>query len=98
MQQMQVPEEMKVNMDFQDESLPQSVKELRPLVWKDGDSFCCVLGSDPQLGIFGCGDTPTEALKDWDNHFQEWKDQPHDDKELELYIMETLNAKGKDAR
>ncbi|MCW3109949.1 MAG: hypothetical protein JWQ09_4455 [Segetibacter sp.] len=71
MEQLNVPEEMKVAIDYENEELPETVKTLRPLVFKEGDGFCCLLGPDPQAGVFGCGQTPREALDDWDKHLHE---------------------------
>lgn len=51
-------------------NLPPSVKMFRPLVFQDSDGVCVVFGPDPQEGIFGCGPTIEEALKDWDDHLK----------------------------
>lgn len=51
--QMNVPDSMKVKIDFENARLPESVKTLRPLFFEDGTGFCCVLGPDPQDGVFG---------------------------------------------
>ncbi len=66
MKQLNVPNEMKVPINYNGETLPQSVHALHPLLFKDGNSYCCVLGPDRQAGIFGVGDTPGKALWDWD--------------------------------
>lgn len=42
-----------------------ATQTIKPLVYKDGDSFCCLSGKDPEVGVFGCGDSPEEAIKDW---------------------------------
>lgn len=39
---------------------------LHPTVFHEGDAYCCILGEDPVQGVFGCGNTPEEAVKDWD--------------------------------
>ncbi len=48
MKQLNVPAEMKVDVDYSDKQIPESAKIFTPLVFKDGDSFCVVLGPDPQ--------------------------------------------------
>jgi len=55
------------------------------------DGICVVPGPDLQEGVFGCGSTTEEALKDWDDHL---KDRIGDHKEDEVarYIMDTLKA------
>jgi hypothetical protein len=74
MKQMDVPEEMKVEYNLDDWQVPVSAKILQPVLFKDGDSYCCVLGPDPTEGILGCGPTPDLALQDWDVHVRELLD------------------------
>jgi hypothetical protein len=61
-------------------------------------------GPDPLTGIFGCGDSPKEALWDWDGQLKEFI-QSHDaGNKIAAYIdevygkknmpFETPNAKG----
>lgn len=66
MKQLDVPSEMKINMDFADNKVPESARTFQPVLFKDGDSYCCVLGPNQQEGVYGCGETPIAALKDWD--------------------------------
>jgi hypothetical protein len=90
MKQMELPEEMKENIDYSDMNLPVSVRVLRPLVFKDGDSFCVVLGPDLQEGVFGCGKTANEALNDWNIHLKERMEQGDENDELANYIKKIL--------
>lgn len=39
---------------------------LHPTVFVEGDSYCCIWGPDPMAGVVGCGNTPDEALEDWE--------------------------------
>jgi hypothetical protein len=89
MKQMDLPDNMKVKIDFSDQSVPASVKVLKPLLFVDGNSYCCVLGEDPQAGVFGCGVTAHEALQDWDNHLKE-RIASRENDELTPYIKNTL--------
>ena len=91
MKQLDVPSEMKVNIDFADNKIPESVKTLQPLLFKDGDSYCCVLGPDPQEGVFGCGKTPIEALKDWDKSLKQRMKVKDKNDEVALYIHRVTN-------
>jgi hypothetical protein len=95
MKQISVPDEMRVDIDYSNKEIPESVKTFQPLLYKDGDSYCCVLGPDPQLGIFGCGDTPIHALEDWDKHLKEFQPKGESD-EVGMYIQETLKVSNKD--
>jgi len=94
MQQLTVPEEMKVDIDFSDKQLPDSVETFQPVLFKDGDSYCCVLGPDPQEGVFGCGPTPLDALKDWDKNLQERKKVTDKNDEVAAYIHRVINPDG----
>lgn len=89
---MNVEESMKVNIDFTAPDLPASARRLEPLVWKEGDSYCCVLGPDPEEGVFGCGDTPQEALADWDEHLAEHLATTTDENEVTRYVKDILRA------
>jgi hypothetical protein len=90
MKQLSVPDEMKVEIDYSSKEVPESVKTFQPLLFKDGNSYCCVLGPDPQLGVFGCGDTPFHALQDWDKHLKEYKPKDEND-EVAFYIQRIVN-------
>jgi hypothetical protein len=109
MKQFTVDESKKIEVDYNDNEIPESVRILKPLLFleeSEGElrAYCVVLGPDPQAGIFGCGDTPNEALQDWDNHLQEFKSQHEAGDEVAAYIdqvyekqnmpFETPNVKG----
>jgi hypothetical protein len=86
MKQMQVPEEMRVNIDFNEDDLPLSVIRFHPVVFRDGDSYCCLLGPNPSEGVFGCGKTAKEALLDWDINLQERIKEGNDNDEVTAYV------------
>ena len=65
-----------VPIDYDDNATPDSVKKTHPLLYKDGDSYNCILGPSAQAGIFGQGSTASEALSDFDKHFQELLEHP----------------------
>lgn len=91
MKQLEVPDDIKVTIDLNDKKVPDSVKTFQPVLFKDGNSFCCVLGPDPQEGVFGCGDTPIEALKDWDKNLQQRKEVTDKDDEVAAFIHRIIN-------
>ena len=39
---------------------------LRPQLYRDGNKWCALYGDDLQNGIAGFGDTPVEAMNDFD--------------------------------
>lgn len=73
MKQMKLPAEMIIPYDYEAPGVPESVKTLRPVMFKDRerdmgtscDGFCILLGEDPQVGIMGCGKCLEEAIEDW---------------------------------
>ena len=76
MEQMQANDLKVIPVDFNATTIPVSVRQTHPLVYEDGDAICCVLGPDPQRGIFGCGATVAAALADFDVHFNELLKHP----------------------
>ncbi|WP_205512819.1 hypothetical protein [Longitalea arenae] len=93
MQQMHVPEEDIITIDFDAGDIPASVREFRPMVFREADRFCCILGPDPEIGIFGSGTSIEEALRDWDNDFKRRIQnlQPAYN-EVDQYLQDTLNT------
>jgi hypothetical protein len=51
--------------------LAGAVAILHPVLFSEGDNYCCLLGPNPQEGIMGCGDTPVSAIADWENRLKE---------------------------
>jgi hypothetical protein len=45
------------------------VKTYNLIPFKDGDSWCVLLGKDIQSGICGFGETPLKAILDFNNNF-----------------------------
>jgi hypothetical protein len=92
MEQMNVEESMKVAIDFSEENLPKSAKKLQPLVFQEGDSYCCLLGPDPQAGVFGCGNTPIAAIQDWDSHLSRRLAHTSENDEVIQYVKDVYKA------
>jgi hypothetical protein len=68
MKQMDINENAKIYLNYNDPFLPETVRIFRPVVFKEGDSYCVLLGPDPQEGIFGCGNSAEKAVIDWEHH------------------------------
>lgn len=45
----------------------------RPSVEPDGDKWCALYGKNLQAGVAGYGDTPAEAMTDFDKNWREQK-------------------------
>jgi hypothetical protein len=93
MEQFNVPEELKIPINYQDETLPLSVQTLHPLVYQDGDIVAVVLGPNPEQGIVGRGATTAEAVIDWDRQFLHLIMNCKDD-EVTKYAIDTMSAAG----
>lgn len=93
MEQFKVSPDMhEVSVDFTAKEIPASAALFHPTVFLDGDSFCAILGPDRQSGIYGCGDTPEAAVRDWDVHLQEKINAKETNDEVGQYIQEVLAA------
>ncbi|MVT08493.1 hypothetical protein [Chitinophaga tropicalis] len=57
-----------VHVDYTTENIPDSVKNFRPTVFRDGDEYCCILGTEE--AVVGTGNTVEEAMNDWDRAYQ----------------------------
>jgi hypothetical protein len=96
MQQLNVPEEKKLLIDFDNNDLPEAVRIFQPLVFREGKSVFCVLGPNQEEGIFGAGQTINEALADWESNFKNRILSPDKEDEITTYILDKLNTSRKD--
>jgi hypothetical protein len=92
MQQMKPDGLETVDINFDDTTLPETVRRLRPLVWHDEAAFCVLLGPDASTGVFGCGPTVRDAMADWDGHIKELIKSPAPGNEITRYIKELMNV------
>lgn len=95
MKQMDVPEKIKVKIDFDDRSLTEAVRTLQPLVFKDGKTFCCVLGPNRLRGIFGCGNTVNIALEEWESNMRKRIIYPQPNDPVVTFVQDKLNESKK---
>lgn len=65
-----------VRIDYEAADTPESVKKTHPVLYVKGDGFCCLLGPDPNAGIYGCGKTVQLAMTEFDRLFQERLEHP----------------------
>lgn len=42
----------------------------RPVLSIDGNQYCALFGADLQSGVAGFGDTPEQAMQDFDNNWR----------------------------
>jgi hypothetical protein len=96
MEQMNVSEEQKVRFDFSPITLPGYVREFQPLLFKDGETFVAVLGPDLQTGITGKGNSPEEALLDWNKNIKERLRKADDNDSVTQFVMDSIHTHKKD--
>lgn len=93
MEQMNINPEIKIDIDFRNENLPESARQLEPVVFKEAGSFCCLLGPAPETGILGRGNTPEEAVIDWDMQVQKLIQNRPENDPVAQYVIDTLGTK-----
>jgi len=72
MKRMSIDKEIML-VDFTREDIPASVKNFQPSVYRDGEMYHCILGTERDTGIFGSGKSIDEAMVEWDHAYQEKK-------------------------
>jgi hypothetical protein len=90
-------EQMKIDPDAlmdisQQKPLSTAVRELQPALFREGSGFCCLLGPDPQAGIFGCGNTPEQAIADWSSNLKKRMAEPIGDDPVAQYVSDVFNS------
>lgn len=92
MKQMEIDEDKKVEVNFDADNLSMEMRELRPVVFRKGDAYCCLFGPDPQKGVFGFGCTADEALANWQHNLSERMLSASEDDEFAWYVHNALRA------
>jgi hypothetical protein len=92
MQQMNVPEEKKIELDFDDKSLPEAIRTLQPLLFREENSYCCILGPSMKEAVVGRGNTVLAALDEWESNMRKRIIYHRKDDEIAQFIMDKLNA------
>ncbi len=90
--QMKVDPVNVIPINYNDPFIPDSLQRFNPTLYKQGDFFCCILGPNPQQGIFGCGHSPDAAINAWNVHFLEQLSHPTADNEVMQYVLDHINA------
>ena len=92
MEQMKIATEKIVPIDYNAADLPVDIRELRPVVYQEEASYWCLLGPDPQRGIFGNGETVPDALEDWLSMLRKRLTDAGDDDEVANFVRDSLAA------
>lgn len=96
MKQMVISEEAVVHVNYESADFPATVRQFKPVIFKEKDSFCCILGPDKETGVFGCGRSVKEAIKDWDASFHKRLSNYKEDDEVARFLLDSLSVSKKD--
>lgn len=93
MEQFQVPPYMEViELDYKNQTHPRSIELFHPVVFRDGNTYCVLLGPNRETGVFGSGKTQEEAVIDWELQLREKINAEESDDEVGSYIQEVIAA------
>src|SRR5450755_1861194 len=66
----QLKPENLVPANYEDINFPPAFRAFKPIIFKESQLFCCLLGPNTRQGIYGFGQTPKDALTQWDEEFK----------------------------
>jgi len=90
MMQMNIDPELVVDFDFTRPEVNRTLKNLQPVVYKDGDQYSCLLGPDLEHGILGTGATPDAAIMQWEVNLQKRIQDPDENDEVAEFVIDSL--------
>jgi hypothetical protein len=88
--QLTIDPELIVNYDFTAADVNRTLKNLQPVVYRNGDTYNCLLGPSLEEGILGTGSTPELAIFDWEVKLKERIQNPAEDDEVSEFVIDTL--------
>ena len=91
-----IDQEALVDMDFTAADVDRILKTLQPVVFKDGEQYCCHLGPDMENGIMGTGSSPEAAIEDWKAALKQRVQNGAEDDELANFVKDSLNSSKND--
>jgi hypothetical protein len=96
MKQMLIREEAVVHVNYESSDLPATVRQFKPVIFKEDEAFCCILGPDRDKGIYGCGRSVKEAIHNWDASFHKRLSNYKEDDEVARFVLDSLSVSKKD--
>lgn len=91
MEQMPVDPALKIDIDYDHWPLTSATQQLQPVVFRDSEVFCCLLGPDLKTGIVGRGDTPYQAVTAWEQNLHDRLAGSTADDDIATFVRNTLN-------
>lgn len=78
-------------IDYTRPGIPVSAAQFQPELFKEENSFFCTWHFGPET-ITGEGQTPEEALQDWDKNLQSIRDDTNRNDELAKHLRNAFSA------
>jgi len=91
MEQMIMDQSAIVDIDFTAADVERTLKTLQPVVFRDGEQYCCHLGPDLEQGVIGKGESPEKAIEAWKAALKQRVETAGEDDELANFIKDALN-------
>ena len=92
MKQMLISGDLIIKVNYGTPGSSRYFKELRPVVFREMGGYYCLLGPDLQEGILGTGDSPEEAVEDWERRLLKRLSVADEEDEVAVFIKDTLDA------
>lgn len=96
MQQMNIPEEQRVDIDLTREEWSRPIRTLLPVVFRRGGTFYSLLGPSMEGGILGKGQSVEEALAVWEEELRRRIMNSDENDEVATYAKDALGTHKKD--
>lgn len=93
MEQFNVEDHKKVNVDYSQATLPKSAATLQPLVYTEAGRYHCLLGPDIEAGIYASGTSPEDAIIQWDVELTARMSTAREDDQTVQYVKDVYQAK-----
>ncbi|HWV72995.1 MAG TPA: hypothetical protein VN040_14840 [Pseudosphingobacterium sp.] len=90
MEQLDIPLELRLPINYQAHNISGLVKHLRPVLFRKGEIYCCLLGPDTESGILGIGNSPQKAISDWERKVADRLSQDSKDDRLAIFLKNVL--------
>jgi hypothetical protein len=91
MKQINITPGKAIEIDFKTKKVSEVVNTLKPVIFEEDHSYCCLFGPDLKYGIKGFGHTPDEAIEDWEISVRKRIEHPYENDEVVAFIINSLN-------
>lgn len=92
MKQLEIDPQFVVTLDYTSPDLPAAVRQFKPVLYQEDESFCCILGPDKEQAVIGYGATEDEAIKNWVTDFKQRLESRNENDTVAQYLRDMLSA------